>query len=98
MLISDWDRPKLTLLKAFVDWHVNFMGDGLLTVLFCLFCVAIAGLLPSILAFGGHGSLVQEREEKEIEEEQTAGAIEKMVGDNGWKNNELQSGEGFLDL
>ena len=55
--------PKLTLFEAFVNWHMDFMGDCLLTFLFCLFCLAIAGLLSSILAFGGHGSLVQDLKE-----------------------------------
>ena len=52
------------------------MGDGLLTILFCLFCFAIAGLFPSILAFGGHDSLVQDSKERK---RQTISTIEKSV-------------------
>lgn len=52
------EPPKLTLIEAFVNWHIDVMGNGLLTMLFCLFCFAILGLLPSVLAFGRHSKLV----------------------------------------
>ena len=61
--MDEWNSPKLTLFETFVNWDIDVMGNGLLTVLFCLFCFAILGLLPSILTFGRHVSLVEEGKE-----------------------------------
>ena len=66
------------------------MRYSLLTVLFCLFCIAIAGLLPSILTFGGHGRL----DEIAGEEKGTACASEKAVESSDWEGNGSQSSDG----
>lgn len=68
------------------------MRDRLLTLLFCLFCIAIAGLLTSVLAFGGHSSLVQNRKERQ----KTTFVIDKSVEHSRLNNKHLQSGEGTL--
>ena len=52
------EPPKLTLIEAFVNWHIDVMGNGLLPILFGLFCFAIVGLLPSVLALGRHSKVV----------------------------------------
>lgn len=57
-------QAKLTVFEAFVDRHVDLMRDSLLTILFCLFCIAIA-LLRCILAFGRHDSQVREHTERD---------------------------------
>lgn len=59
-------RPKPTFFEAFVDRYIDVVGDSLLTLLFGLFCTAIAGLLPCILTFRRHGSWRKETAKKEI--------------------------------
>ena len=61
------DKPKLTFFKAFVNWHIDIMRDSFLTILFCLFCFAVAGLLLCILAFGRHGEAVRVQDGTERE-------------------------------
>lgn len=68
------------------------MRDRLLTLLFCLFCIAIAGLLTSVLAFGGHSNLVQNRKERQ----KTTFVTDKSVENSRLKNKHLQSGEGTV--
>ena len=61
------DNPKLTIFKAFVNWHVDIMRDSFMTILFCLFCFAVAGLLLCALAFGRHGDPVRAQDGTERE-------------------------------
>ena len=65
LAVDVWNSPPLTVFKPLVNWHIDLMGDGLLTLLFGLFWFTIAGLLLGILTFGGHGSLVQYYKERE---------------------------------
>lgn len=65
------------MFEAFIDGHIDVMGDSLLTLLFCLFCIAITGLLRCILTFGGHGRLVAEYETTEAEKSTTLATVKK---------------------
>ena len=64
MSIGVQHRAKLTFFETFIDRHIDLMGDSLLAILFCLLCIAIAGLLPCILTFCRHGNRVRDRQKR----------------------------------